>query len=203
MNKIKKYFLIGIIFLFISNNILQFASAEINDTSNNMIKPVKDCRQITFYRIDINGKIQPFVVEIDLENEDSEQLKIAEKCKELFNADNELQMSLNENKNEIKWIEVSSEGRGFHFSYRRIWITNRTVIWRTIIRYRFFFENDYTKIRSNESEQWKYLINGSQKVQLRGFTGYIHFKPKSLWGNTIIYGKTFSIDFATPRWPKN
>ena len=199
----KKSLFIGLILLFLLNNSSFLTSREINDiNSDNFVKSIKNFREITFYRIDINGKISPIVIEIEIEKDKNKEIIIAEKCQELFNVDAELQMSINENKDEFQWIDVMSKGNGFHLSFRKIWITNRNVTFRTIIRYRYFFEFDYTKIRTEGSEQWRYLLNGSQKVQLKGFTGYIYFQPKGFWGNTIICGKTLGIDWATPRWPK-
>lgn len=193
----------SLILVFLLNNISYLTATEVNNSNkDNLVKTINNFKEITLYRIDINGKILQIAIEIEFEKDKNEEIIIAEKCKELFNADANLQMSINENKDEIQWIEVMSEGKGFHLSLRKIRITNRNVTWRTIIRYRYFFESDYTKIRLEESEQWRYLLNGSQKVQLKGFTGYIYFRPKSFWGKTIVYGKTLGIDWATTKWPK-
>ena len=203
MKNTKKYYVVGILLLFFGLAIFPSINAE----SNKMYTPQLDIsnevkKEITLYKIDTDGRITPVDVDIALEKGQDLETIIAEKCKELCENDGEIQQSIAIKEGYPKWIEIESNGKGFHWALRRIRLANRTVIWRTMIKYRYFFKEDYTNIRFNESGEWIPLLKGPQIIRLIGFTGYVNFKPRIFWGSTIIHGYALSVEWATPRWPK-
>lgn len=197
MKNIKKHFDFGITVMFLILTISPSINADLLQS-----EPDETCNEIALFRVDSNGQIMPVDVCItSVEGQDLETT-IAEKCKELCENDKELQQTIRNVDESSKWIEVESKGRGFHWSFRRIIFSNRNVLWRLVIKYRYFFGDGYTKIRMNESDEWTTLVEGPHFVRIIGFTGYVNFKPRIFWGSTIIHGYALGIDWGTPRWPK-
>ena len=203
MNKLNSCLIFCVVFLFVICEIAPSIIAQPDDKDSNYLDYYKENeKEITLYKVDITGRVQPVNTIITLdENQDEDEL-IAKKCKELFEEDEDMQRSICTLEDNA-WVEIESMGKGFHWSFRRMFLTNRTVIWRTMIKFRYFYAVDYTNIRYNGSEDWTPLLEGPQKIRLIGFTGYINFKPRIFWGKTIIHGYALGLDWATPRWPKN
>ena len=199
---IKKYYVICIALMFLVLGIFPSINAEIDKSyMPNIDISKKISKEIFLYKIDIQGQVIPVEAEIILKPGKAEEDIIAEKCKELCENDEELQKYINSNSENPVWLEVESKGKGFHHSFRRIILVNRTIKWRAIIKYRYFFKDDYTNTRMNESNEWNTLIKGPQRIRLIGFSGYVNFKPRFFWGSTIIYGYVLGIDWGTPIWP--
>ncbi|MGF3584620.1 MAG: hypothetical protein ACQXXD_02760, partial [Thermoplasmatota archaeon] len=76
---------------------------------------------------------------------------------------------------------------------------NRTVKWRLLIKCRYFDDEDYTRARLDENEEWITLCEGAHRIRITGFTGYVSFKPGIIsFGRIIIHGYTLRIDLDTP-----
>jgi len=153
--------------------------------------------KINIFKIDLNGQISPVNLIITQEEEKNLDSTITKKLYDLFKNDKELQKFKNKN-SVIPWVEVESKGFGFHRSFRKIFWSNRTIIWRSIIKYRYFNDSDYTKGRFKGNDEW-INITGSQRIRLVGFIGYISFKPNIFLSrfkihNINIHGYTLRID---------
>jgi hypothetical protein len=132
-----------------------------------------------------------------IEEENNLDSTITQKLDDLCKNDSKLQQFINKN-SFLPWIEIESNGSGFHRSFRRVFLVNRSIIWRSIIKYRFFNDSDYTKGRFKGNDEW-ITITGSQKVRLMGFIGYVCFKPNFLLSrfkihNISIHGYTLRVD---------
>ena len=140
--------------------------------------------KIILYRVVLKGKIAP----IEVYNTSNER------------KDKDSIISINNNIKDSKLrIEVESKGKGFRWSSRWIFLPNRTVLWRSSIKYHFFNTDDYTNIKMPGADEWINLIEGPQRVRLIGFTGYINFRPGFLWGETTIHGYALRIEWDSAK----
>ena len=153
--------------------------------------------RINILKIDSKGQISPIkLITTQLEDNNIE-LTIAQKLQDLCKNDIELQRFIKTN-SLIPWVEVESIGYGFHKTSHRIYLANRSILWRYIIRYSFCNDSDYTKGKFKGNEEWL-TITGHQNIRLVGFIGYVYFKPNYLLSRfkiheIIIYGYTLRID---------
>jgi hypothetical protein len=153
--------------------------------------------KINIFKIDPNGRISPVNILQIQEEQNNIDSTIKQKLDSLFKDDKKLQQFINTN-NVLPWVEVESKGYGLHKSFRKIFLSNRTIIWRSVIKYRFFNDSDYTKGRFKGNDEWM-TISGSQHIRLIGFIGYVSFKSNVLLSRfkiheIIIHGYTLRID---------
>ncbi len=176
-------------------------NTELSTTSNQPEISEMISEEITLYRVDINGRVTPLQASITFEEGQNPEKAIADKCKELCKNDKEMKQSIDNSGEESEWIEIESMGNGTHRAFRRIIFPHRKVLWRYTIQYSHFSEDSYTNVTINGIEKsWK----GPHSVRLTGFTGYVNFKPRrlfgiKLFGSTIIQGYARAIEYGSPR----
>jgi len=164
----------------IQSNLLNFSSNKIN-----------------IFKIDPKAMISPVNILLKQGEQNNIDSTIKQKLDSLFKDDKKLQQFINTN-NVLPWVEVESKGYGLHRSLPKIFWSNRTIIWRSVIKYRFFNDSDYTKGRFKGNDEWM-TISGSQHIRLIGFIGYVSFKSNVLLSRfkiheIIIHGYTLRID---------
>jgi len=189
-----KYFITTIILAILLTEIFSFTTiSRVNASSAN--------EEVTFYRVDINGRVTTVKASVTLEEGKELDKAIAEKCKELCKDDKEMKQSIENSGGESEWIEIESMGNGTHRAFRRIIFPHRKILWRYMIKYSYFSEDSYTNITVNDIEKsWK----GAHSVRLTGFTGYVNFKPRilfviNLFGSTIIQGYARAIEYGSTK----
>jgi len=153
--------------------------------------------KINIFKIDSNGQISAINVVITQEEENNIDSAIKQKLDVLCKNDKEIQQFVNKN-SVVPWVEIESKGCGFHRSFRRIFWSNRTIIWRSFIKYRYYNDSDYTKARFKGDDEWM-TITGSQHIRLVGFIGYVSCKSNIFHSrfnihNITINGYTLRID---------
>lgn len=168
----------GFTALFLGLAILPATSLGFSETFMNQDDTVEE---IIIFRIGPRGTMKKTAIHMDT-TDITETL--GTKCRELFENDDELQQFTDEN---IFFRQVESQGYGFHFSmFRPIFLSR--FLFRSTIRFRYFYEDAYTKI-DNQT-----LATGPHKGRILGFIGYICFS-KMFFGDVTIYGySTFRID---------
>lgn len=188
----KKYFIFAnfIIFLLLFINPSIYA----NSIQSNFFNVSSN--KINIFKIDPNRKILPVNVLQIQEEQNNIDLTIKQKLDKLFKDDKELQQFITNSV--LPWVEVESKGYGVHISHRKIILSNRTIVWRSVINYRFFNDSDYTRGRFKGNDEWM-NISGSQHIRLIGFIGYVSFKSNVLLSrfrihNIIIHGYTLRIE---------
>lgn len=164
----------------IQSNLLNFSSNKIN-----------------IFKINSNAMISPVNILLKQVEQNNLDSTIEQKLDNLFKDEKKLQQFIYTN-NVLPWVEVESKGYGLHRSLPKIFWSNRTIIWRSVIKYRFFNDSDYTKGRFKGSDEWM-TISGSQHIRLIGFIGYVSFKSNVLLSRfkiheIIIHGYTLRID---------
>jgi len=195
MRSIERHFGVGIIIMLFILSISPSINADFNKENLSQSNPPN---KIILYKVDSSGQMKPLEVYIKPEEGQDLESSVTKKCKELCENDTEIQQFINTKEGFIRWVEVESKGKGFHWSFRRILLSNRNLMWRSIIRYRYFYAEDYTNIRIKGTDEWITLMEGQQRIRLVGFTGYVSFKPNLLWGNTIIHGYTLRVEWSNP-----
>ena len=114
-------------------------------------------------------------------------LVIAEKCQELFENDIELEQFFKSNPKFLD-REIKAKGSGLHWCLLlRVPFLNRSVLWRSVIRYRFLGEEDYTMVKL--LGEWTTWAIGPHAARIVGFRGYVYFSPRWLFGLTILHGR--------------
>ncbi len=184
---------------FIFTNFIIFLLLCINPSINadtNQSNLLNVSSKINIFKIDPNGKLSPINLLL-IQEKNNINSTTDQKLDVLFKDDKELQQFINTN-NVVSWVEIESKGYGLHRSFRKIFWPNRTIIWRSFIKYRYFNDSDYTRGRFKGNDEWM-TISGSQHIRLIGFIGYISFKPNVLLSrfkihNIIIHGYTLRID---------
>ena len=164
----------------IQSNLLNFSSNKIN-----------------IFKINSNAMISPVNILLKQVEQNNLDSTIEQKLDNLFKDEKKLQQFIYTN-NVLPWVEVESKGYGLHRSLPKIFWSNRTIIWRSVIKYRFFNDSDYTKGRFKGNDEWM-TISGSQHIRLIGFIGYVSFKSNVLLSRfkiheIIIHGYTLRID---------
>lgn len=186
---IKKYFVITSFIILSIIFILPCVNAEVNE-SNYLNLPIN---KISTFKINFKGEISL----VNIVNKLEESNKINNKLSELCKNDKELQKFI-KTYNFLPWVEVESKGYGLHCSFHRIFLSTRSVLWRSIIKYNFYNDSDYTKGRFIGDDKW-INITGKQQIRLVGFRGYVSFKPSIILGrlkvhDIVIHGYTLRID---------
>ena len=193
LKNINKYIAFASFIIFLILSISPSISAIINNTEFLDIFSNKS----KILKIDSNGRILPINLEIRVEEENNIGLTVEQELDTLLKNDKELQNFLKTN-NVLPWVEVESKGYGIHSSLRRVFWSNRNLLWRSLIKYRFYNDSDCTKGRFKGTEEW-INITGRQNIRLVGFIGYVSFKPNFFLSRfktheIIIHGYTLRID---------
>lgn len=191
MGILKKLITFSTALIFLTLCVFPAIDAELSMTNNQSEVSERINEEITLYRVDINGRMTPVQVSITFEKGQDSNTAIAEKCKELCKTDKEMKKSIGISGD---WpIEINSSGTGTHWAIRWIIFPHRKVLWRLMIRYRYFSDNSYTNVTINGIEKsW----TGPQSIRINGFTGYVNFKPSILFGSTIIQGYAKGIQYG-------
>ena len=192
MNKTKKYLVVEVAIMFLVLSIFPSITAGSEKTFVPQLKNSEEPNKIiTLCRIGPNWEITPVEVSIRLDEGQSLEEAIADKCQELYENDEELKELLDPEFNFIDW-EIKASGKGFHLSFLlRLPIFNRSVLWRSLIRYKFIGGDDYTMIKV--SGEWEMWDKGPHSARVLGFRGYVHFTPDRLlfrrfFGDLVIHG---------------
>lgn len=190
---INKYLVFTIFILFLI--LVIFPSINAIENKSNILNIPSNKTNI--FRIGLNGKISLINILNVNDNENNFDLHISKKLNDLCENDEEIQNLINSN-NVLPWVEVESSGNGFHRSLRRVIFSNRTLFWRSNIRYHFYNDSDYTKCRFKGDNEW-INITGSQRIRLVGFIGYVSFKPNFFLNRfkvheISIHGYTLRVD---------
>lgn len=175
--------------LFLTLCVFPAIDAERSTTSNQSETLGTETEEITIYKVETNGRMTPIKVCINSEDEKNLDSTIAEKCKELFENDKQLQQKVNTYRSlklftPLRPVEVESKGWGVHYSIRRLFWAHRFLIWRSVIKYHFFNSTDYTKFELKDFGEM--TVTGDQNISLIGFTGYVNYKPNIFKDHTII-----------------
>ena len=193
VKNINKYFIFTIFILFL---MLCTSTSIIADINKSNILNISS-NKINIIKINSNGKISLINMAIAPEKENNIDSSLVQKLDELCKNDKKIQQLVNKY-NFLPWVEVESKGYGFHKSFHRILWSNRTIFWRSSIKYYFYNDSDYTKGKFKGDEEW-ITITGSQRIRLVGFIGYVTFKPNFYLSrfkthDIIIHGYTLRID---------
>jgi len=205
MNKSKTICVLGVILLFFGLTISSSLNAELleSNTIKSTTSSNKNYEEVIIYRYGLNGEVTPVRIQVpSVYNKDLSDI-VADKCNELFENDKELkELTLNE-ENDSKWVEVKSEGKGFFFCFRPLVFKNRKVLWRTVLKCRYFYQGDYTLVRENKTAEWTPVLEDVHEIRIIGFTGYVYFQRFRLFRNMTIQGYTTTLEWRTPKWPRN
>lgn len=204
MKKINEIFVVWVTLLFLGLALLPSLNAGVLEINVPQFIPRKEnFEEVTIYRFGPDGGLKSVHVNILLEEGRNSEEAITEKCRELYENDKELQQYIKSKVDSPLVTYVKAEGKGGFLPFRPIRLKNRWLRWRSLILYRFFYKNDSTYIRFNESQDWSLLLEGSQEIRLIGFTGYVNFQRIRLFRRIVIYGYALGFDGRTPKWPKN
>jgi hypothetical protein len=205
MKKVKTRYVFGVILLFFGLTLSSSLNAELLNTNTNQLtsNEVNDYEEFTIYRFGLNGDVTPLEIQVPIiENKNFRNI-VADKCKELFDNDKEMQEFKTNDENTSNKFEVKSEGKGFFFCLRPLLLKNRRVLLRSVLICRYFFEGDYTIIKENETSDWTPVLEDVHEIRIIGFTGYIYFDRFRVFRNVYVNGYTVSLEWRTPKWPRN
>lgn len=205
MNRTKTIYVIGIVILFFGLTISSSLNAELleSNTAQSTTPANNYSEEVTIYRYGLDGEIKPVKLQVPSAEEKGLSVIVAEKCKELFENDIELQELIQPEENTSRWFEVKSEGKGFFFCFRPTILKNRRVLWRTVLVCRYFFQGDHTLVKDNKTADWTPILEDVHEIRIIGFIGYIYFQRFRIFRSMIIQGYTTSLEWRTPKWPRN